>query len=378
MDERYQQLMQALAAAANEDGPAVEVYIDEASGHGWAMDLVPASSLPESEEPMVVVRTSGSTGRAKRTVLSVSAMASSAQATAEYLGFEGQWLLAMPVHYVAGLSVLTRSLFAGTQPVIMDQSGSFTAQAFTEAAESLLEKHRLTALVPTQLARLLDSPSAATLAVLKRFDAILLGGARASADLLASARHHGLKIFQTYGSAETCGGVVYNGTALPGVTLAERDGRILIAGPTLADGYAGNSEATAQHFVQHDGRRWYLTDDLGSVDGSKLKIIGRVDDVINTGGVKLSAGRIEAVLDEYFSQCLVLGVPDPEWGQAVALAYSGPTKTDEAFTAVAQTLGREAVPKRVLHYPGGLPLLPNGKYNRRQLGADLAAASGSD
>ena len=109
MDAQLAELLAALADAANDEGPAVEVLADESSPRGWRIQYLAASDLPGFEQPMAVVRTSGSTGRAKRTVLSVSALASSAQATAEFLGFEGQWLLALPVHYVAGLSVLTRS-----------------------------------------------------------------------------------------------------------------------------------------------------------------------------------------------------------------------------------------------------------------------------
>lgn len=372
MDALHQELLAALANAANDNGPAVEVIIDGSADAGWRIEYLGKEDLPGFEQPMAVVRTSGSTGRAKRTVLSVEALASSAQATAEFLGFEGQWLLALPVHYVAGLSVLTRSLFAGTKPVIMDLDGSFSATAFTQAANQMVETRRLTSLVPTQLARLLDNPDPDTLQALKRFDAILLGGARASKDLLVSARHHGLKIFQTYGSSETSGGLVYNGTALPGVLLAEHDSRIWVSGPMLADGYANAPEATDEHFVERDGRRWYVTDDLGTVQGSRLSIVGRVDDVINTGGVKLSASKIEGLLEEFFTQALVVSVPDPQWGQSVGLAYSGPTKTEDAFDAVRRTLGKEAVPKHVRHYPQGLPLLPNGKFNRRLIIDELA------
>ncbi|MGP9487388.1 AMP-binding protein [Glutamicibacter sp. 287] len=373
MQAPHHSLMQALAANANDSGPALEVLADPSAPGGLQVAYLRPEELPGFAQTMVVVRTSGSTGRAKRTVLSVSAMAASAQATAEYLGFEGQWLLALPVHYVAGLSVLTRSLFAGTNPVSMDLQGSFSAQKFTDAAEEMVDAHRLTSLVPTQLARLLDNPEPRTIAVLKRFDAILLGGARASKDLLQSSRHLGLKIFQTYGAAETSGGLVYNGTALPGVKLAERQGRILVSGPMLADGYANNPEATAEHFVIHEGARWYLTDDLGSVDGNRLSIAGRMDDVINTGGVKLSAGKIEGLLEEFFQQCLVLPVPDAQWGQSVGLAYSGPTNTQDAFEAVRQTIGSAAVPKRVRHYPSGLPMLPNGKFDRRRILDELRA-----
>lgn len=366
-------LLSKLAAGINADGPAIEVVADASSPDGARVEQLTEQELRGYEQPLLVVRTSGSTGRAKRTVLSVEAMASSAQATAEYLGFEGQWLLALPVHYIAGLSVLTRSLFAGTRPVLLPEEGTFTPAGFTQAAESMLEKKRLTALVPTQLARLLDSPSAQTVAALKRFDAILLGGARASRDLLTRARHHGLKIFQTYGSSETAGGLVYNGTALPGVKLAVgAEGRVRVTGPMLSDGYLGDPAGTAEHFPLIDGERWYLTDDAGTVRGQRLQISGRLDDVINTGGLKLSAGQLTAHLEEFFDQVLVVPVPDAQWGQAVGLGYSGPTDTNVAFAAVRQAIGPHAVPKRTKHYRDGLPMLPNGKFDRRKIIEDLS------
>ena len=105
-----------------------------------------------------MVRTSGSTGTPKATVLTLDALAASSMATALALKGEGQWLLALPVQYVAGLQVLVRSLFAGTRPWAMDLSGGFTPEAFTEAAQEMTDKLRFTSLVPTQLQRLLDAP----------------------------------------------------------------------------------------------------------------------------------------------------------------------------------------------------------------------------
>lgn len=369
----HARLHRALAQAINEDGPAVEVIADPGHPDGARITYVSPEQLPGFHDPLLVVRTSGSTGRAKRTVLSTAAMAASAQATAEFLGMQGQWLLALPVHYIAGISVLTRSLFAGTQPVVMDLSDGFSAQKFVTATAQLTSATKLTSLVPTQLARLLDNPSTETVMALKSYDAILLGGARASKDLLTASRHLGLKIFQTYGSSETAGGLVYNGTALPGVQLRVEEGRILVTGPMLAEGYAQDPQATAEHFVLRDERRWYLTDDLGSVENGKLRIAGRVDDVINTGGVKLSASQVELLLDEFFTQCLVVPVPDAKWGQSVGLAYSGPTDTQDAFEAVRRTISAAAVPKRVLHYPHGLPLLANGKIDRRTIIQQLSS-----
>ena len=287
--------LKALADALHGEGPAVEL---SAGPDGNV--VVSAVQTPGYEDAAVVVRTSGSTGTPKATVLTVDALAASSVATAFALKGEGQWLLALPVQYVAGVQVLVRSLFAGTRPWAMDLSGGFTPEAFTEAALELTDKLRFTSLVPTQLQRLLDSPSAGTLAVLRRFNGILLGGGPVSPELLAAARDAGVRVVTTYGSAETCGGCVYDGVPLEDVLVrVDGDGRILLGGATIAAGYLDAPELSAEAFVEDDGVRWYRTSDLGELDDDgKLTVLGRADDVVITGGVKVSAAHVQAELEK--------------------------------------------------------------------------------
>lgn len=357
--------LKALADALHGEGPAVELSAD-ADG----TLVVSAVETPGFEDAAVVVRTSGSTGVPKATVLTVEALAASSVATALALKGEGQWLLALPLQYVAGVQVLVRSLFAGTRPWAMDLSAGFTPEAFTAAAQELTDKMRFTSLVPTQLQRLLDSPSAETLAVLRRFNGILLGGGPASPELLTAARDAGVRVITTYGSAETCGGCVYDGFPLEDVLArVDGDGRILLGGATLAAGYLGEPGLSADAFFEEDGVRWYRTSDLGSIDANgKLTVLGRADDVIITGGVKVSATHVQAELERLDGvlAAFVAGVPSEEWGQAVA-AYVAVEDSSpggiEGFTARRHdNLGRLA-PKTVLA-AGQLMMLPNGKPDR--------------
>jgi len=107
----------------------------------------------------VAVGTSGSTGRPKLAMLTGSALRASTDATHHRLGGQGQWLLALPAHHIAGLQVLVRSLLSDTRPVCMEVAGGFTTAAFARATERMSSGSRAyTALVPTQLARLLGSP----------------------------------------------------------------------------------------------------------------------------------------------------------------------------------------------------------------------------
>jgi O-succinylbenzoic acid--CoA ligase len=383
--------LKALAAALHGEGPAVELSVD---GDGHL--VVGHVDTPGCDDAVAVVRTSGSTGTPKATVLTVESLAASSMSTALALKGEGQWLLALPVQYVAGIQVLVRSLFAGTRPWVMDMSGGFTPEAFTAAALELTDKIRFTSLVPTQLQRLLDAPSPDTLAALRRFNAILLGGAPAPAPLLAAARDAGVRVVTTYGSAESSGGCVYDGFPLEGVSVrVEPDGRILLGGDTIAAGYLEAPDEANATFFEEDGVRWYRTSDLGSIDDDgRLTVLGRADDVIITGGIKVSAAHVQEELEksDAVAAAFVAGVPSAEWGQAVA-AYvalaaegagtgagttaeaAGPALSRDHAVVLEQewhrTLGILA-PKTVLA-ASALLMLPNGKPDRLAMAAELNA-----
>lgn len=374
--------LKALAAALHGEGPAVEL---SAGPNGEP--VVRLVETPGIEDAAVVVRTSGSTGTPKATVLTVEALAASSMATAFALKGEGQWLLALPVQYVAGVQVLVRSLFAGTRPWAMDLSNGFTTDGFTAAALELTDKIRFTSLVPTQLQRLLEEPSADTLAVLRRFNGILLGGGPAPAELLESARDAGIRVITTYGAAETCGGCVYDGFPLEGVAVRlSEDGRIHLGGATLAAGYLDAPGLTEEAFAEEDGVRWYRTNDLGVLDSDgRLTVLGRADDVIITGGVKVSAAHVQAELEKSdgVTAAFVAGVQSAKWGQAVAAyvavagASSSGGSSSEASPSGASSSGADGAawaeqwrrtlgliaPKTVLP-ADELIMLPNGKPDR--------------
>ncbi|KRF08261.1 AMP-dependent synthetase [Arthrobacter sp. Soil782] len=349
-------LLTPLAAALAGEGPAVAPHSDEHQSFN--------GDLP-NDEIAAVLSTSGSTGTPKQTMLSVDALAASAMGTAYALKSEGQWLLTLPVQYVAGFQVLVRSLYAGTRPWTMDLTETFSPERFTEAAGELTDKVRFTSLVPTQLHRLLEDPAPDTIKALQRFNAILLGGAAVTDALRSRARAHGLKIVRTYGMSETCGGCVYDGVPLEGVQLTNEDGRLWISGPVLADGYLGQPDLTREKFPFNSGRRWFRTDDDGTIDGGVLTVHGRVDDVIITGGLKVSAVAVSSVLEGMpgVSEALVLGVPHPEWGAQVAAAVVGSVNPDAVRQHAQEHLGSHAAPRIVLTLDK-LPMLPNGKPDR--------------
>jgi O-succinylbenzoic acid--CoA ligase len=224
--------------------------------------------------------------------------------------------------------------------------------------------------VPTQLVRALEDPAAT--AALAGLDAVLLGGAAAAPSLLERARAAGVPVVTTYGGTETSGGCVYDGRALPGVRVAlDDDGRVLLGGPTLARGYRARPDLTAAAFVEREGRRWFATSDLGSLspDGA-LSVLGRLDDVLVTGGRKVAPAAVERVLGSLpgIADVVVVGVPDAEWGQrVVALAVpqgAGALPALERVRAeVAERLGPASAPRALLAVDA-LPVRGIGKPDR--------------
>lgn len=384
----------------------------------------------EVTEPIaLVVGTSGSTGTPKRTALTARALAASAVATERFFGSNSdaasQWLLALPAHYIAGAQVLARSVLAGTAPVIarsVIEPVHFSPEVFLQAVEHMSSARRFISLVPTQLHKLLESADAdphlgaEIHEALGSFTGILLGGAPASAGLLAASTALGLNTVTTYGSAETAGGCVYSGSVLPGVRVElvpeegmpavpdtggkqAQVGRIWISGAHLASGYIGDAARTAEHFfTAADGTRWYRTDDYGllssaaapnsnkSCSEQRLQALGRSDDVLISGGVKISARAVATVLEEHPSvrEACVVGLSDARWGTAIAAAVTLVPSAGAAATSTenrpalneelcallrahcAEKLGAPAAPKQLSILPD-FPLTSTGKPDRAEI-----------
>ncbi|HEY3530450.1 MAG TPA: AMP-binding protein [Nocardioides sp.] len=321
--------------------------------------------LSADDPGLAVIATSGSSGTPKQVVLSRDAVLASASASAARLGGSGPWLLALPSSYVAGLNVVVRSLVAGHRPAVL---GERSPRDMRLAGGFL-------SLVPTQLHRWLDSPADAE--ALAAFEAVLVGGGPVDVSLKDRARHAGIRLVATYGMAETCGGCVYDGLPLDGVGLAlATDGRVRLAGPTLFDGYLDDPDATAEVLV--DG--WFHTSDAGRLDeDGRLQVLGRMDDMVVSGGVNVPAAAVAARLREHpsVSAAEVVGLSDPEWGNRVVAVLSlvEPVRAlalDEARDWVAERHPRAWAPRDVVVVPA-LPMLANGKVDRlavRELAED--------
>lgn len=314
--------------------------------------------LPDEVENAIalIVETSGSTGIPKRIELSLTAVVASAKASQDRLGGPGQWLLTLPINYIAGANVLIRSLYADSQPVLMNTAMPFTVDAFSRAASLMTGERRYTSLVPTQLVRLIDAAKMGddyTLGLLRRFDAILVGGQALLPEVATSAEALGIRVIQTYGMTETCGGCVYDGVPLDGVDVDIYRGLLRISGSTLASN------------IETD-EGWFSTNDIGDLaDDDRWIVIGRADRVIKSGGIKISLDRVEQLASRVPGVIELVASPitDREWGQRVGIVYVGsPEVADDIARALANDLGPAGKPIRVLR-TDKIAKLPNGKVD---------------
>lgn len=422
---------------------------------------IPARASGRSVGVDMVLRTSGSTtGTGKLVGVSMDALVASARATHKRLGGPGIWVLALPAYHAAGVQVLVRAAVAGTHVFNAYKEGGFDPQHLAQVidaacvaaadcdagssfdddavsscaggvggeAEGALAADDsgracpvYTSLVPTQLRRALDDEQLR--GALARLDAVLIGGAAADAQLLEQAKAAGIRVVTTYGMSETCGGCVYDGQPLPGVSMDvdQATGAIWLSGPMLATGYLGDEERTRRCFVSRPqagvgasgvggtasaaesaeagvggpgagsdagagepARRWFITSDRGQIVDGRLQVLGRLDDVIISGGIKVEPGPIEALLalNPLVSECAVVGLPDLQWGQVVTAvvvpaSMPGLGRVDEgAILAqirvyLEQKLSGAQCPKQVL-LADALPYKGIGKVDRRALAQTLA------
>lgn len=319
------------------------------------------------DDVAVVVSTSGTTGTPKGALLTADALRASATATHARLGGEGRWLLTLPAYHIAGLQVLVRSTLAGTTPVTVP--ASFNPRELPSAVAALGSGRRYASLVAVQLDKCLQHPAAAE--ALADLDAVLIGGGPMPAGMGERAEAAGVTVVRTYGMSETAGGCVYDGVPLDGVKVRIDNSRILLGGATVAKGY--RNPVNPDPFAEPG---WFRTDDLGAVDDSDvLRVLGRVDDAVSTGGLTVLPQLVEAALAGHpaIADCAVFGVPDERLGQRVVAALvlkPGTSAPDvaELRAHVARTHDATAAPREV-HIVDELPRRGIGKLDRRALTA---------
>ena len=306
---------------------------------------VRVDGTPVETGDAVVVTTSGSSGTPKAVILTHHAVDASARAVHARLGVgtDDTWLACLPPAHIGGLSVVLRSIVTGVHCITAD---GFSVDSYRRAAA---EGATRVSLVATALQRV--DPSL--------YRTIVLGGSRPPSDRPANC-------VATYGMTETGSGVVYDGLPLDGVELDIRDGIIHVRAPMVMRGYRNRPSE-----IDADG--WLRTGDMGSIgaDG-RLHVEGREGDLIITGGENVWPESVEATLLAHpdITDCCVVGIDDPEWGQAVHAFIVSVRELPlaEVRDHCKASLPAHAAPKRV-HRIEAIPRTALGKPRRSDLAA---------
>ncbi len=306
-----------------------------------------------------VMFTSGTTGGRKGVRLTRENWMAAADASMRHLGHgpDDVWLLAMPLHHVAGLSILLRSAYAGGSVRMLD---GFDPRAY---AAELHNGVTMASMVPTMLARVLDVDTRAH----EGLRAVLLGGGPIPDSILERGLATGLPLLPTYGLTETAGQIATlrpgdpptnRAHPLPGAELRiGPDGRIAVRGPMVSPGYVGEPEREGD---------WLVTGDLGSIDeDGALRVLGRADTIIVSGGENIDPGMVEAEIASLpgVDGALVVGLPSQEWGMESACLYVGDIGEGEVATQLRERLPGFMIPKRWLRV-SQLPVTAIGKPDR--------------
>lgn len=302
------------------------------------------------DSPTMQLQTSGSTGAPKQMLATKAAMAASATATCRFFGLKpgNSALLCLPLRYIAGKMMVVRALAGGLNLLTAEPSST----PLTEVAETI----DFAPLVPMQAAATLARPDGA--AQLERVRTLLLGGGFIDSALSKQLQDLSTRVYASYGMTETLSHIALravNGpqhsewyTPLPGVEL------------TLTP--AG----TLQISVPWLGINELCTNDLAEIaPNGRFRILGRVDAVINSGGVKIQAEEIEHELHQRTGLAvLALPLPHPRLGQCVALLWEGPAESESTLREACTTLPRYHQPHFIHH--ATLPRTESGKPARAQ------------
>ncbi len=335
------------------------VPFEPAHAHdGILADLAAFLQEWASATPTMCLQTSGSTGPPKCIEATKAAMLASAKATCRFFGLQrgDKALLCLPLRYIAGKMMVARALAAELELVTTPPSSTPLATLHTTV--------KFAPLVPMQAHTTLQQPDG--MAQLEKAAIILLGGGFIDPALEDALQACKSAVYASYGMTETLSHIALrrvNGaqrtacyTPLPGITIRlSSRGTLAISAPAI-------------------GVDYLETNDIAEIntDGT-FRILGRVDNVINSGGIKIQAESIEqAILAATGITCVVVPVPHPVLGQSVCLVWEGDEALRPALMQAIETLPKYHRPQRIIHT--AIPRTPTGKPDRAQTKANASGA----
>lgn len=302
-----------------------------------------------NDSPFIHVQTSGSTGAPKQLTVRKEQMRASARMTGEYMGLRpgDTALLCMPLQYIAGKMMVVRALTCGLNLLVREPSGHPLAD--------VTQPLRFAAMVPMQVINSLQIPEEAER--LRQTDILLIGGGAIDLQLASVLHSFPHTVYSSYGMTETLSHIALrqlNGanaspyyTPLPSVTLSLSDeGTLVIDAPQVSD-------------------EVLVTNDIAELlpDG-RFAILGRKDNVINSGGIKIQIEEVENVLRSILPVIFAITfVPHPLLGEGMVLLVSGQPDMDSLWKQVCEVLPKHWQPKHIVCVEH-IPLTGSGKIDR--------------
>lgn len=315
----------------------------------WKLDVYRFIMDFLDESDTIVQQTSGTTGIQKSIELPKKSMLASAKNTIDYFGLKGKSVavLCLPIKYIAGKMMVVRALAAGMKLKLVEPS---SCPDFAN-----IRMIDFCAMVPMQASNLLKKDS------WPKINTLILGGAETGTELHEQIQSLDTQVYETYGMAETCSHVALkrlNGnqpetffTALRGVQLSKDiRGCLVIEATYLPDKIVTN-------------------DCVEMIDEHQFKWLGRFDNVINSGGIKIQPELLEQQFQEFLRMpCAIIGKPDELLGQKMVLIIetSGAIQKEEVLSKLAACFDKKLLPKEI-HFLTELPRNESFKIDRKKL-----------
>lgn len=302
-----------------------------------------------NSSPTLQVHTSGSTGTPKQLTVRKAQMWQSARLTCEYLGLKhgDTALLCMPLQYIAGKMMVVRSLFAGLDLILSEPSGHPLAE--------ISRPVRFAAMIPLQVYNTLQVPEEKER--LRQIDLLIIGGGAIDTALEQEISALPGAVYSTYGMTETLSHIALrrlNGPEastyyrpFPSVELSlSVDNTLVIHAPLVCD-------------------EILITNDVACIhpDGSFV-ILGRKDNIINSGGIKIQTECVEETLRSIISvNFAITAVPHPKFGEAIVLLIENKSVPQQLQTQIELKLPKYQQPKYIFAVDT-IPLTGSGKISR--------------
>jgi O-succinylbenzoic acid--CoA ligase len=306
-----------------------------------------------NDDDFILQKTSGSTSEPKEIKLKKSAMVASAQKTIDFFQLKPNstaWLC-LPIDYIAGKMMVVRALVGNLNLIVSEPSGT------PEIPDQPID---FAALVPLQIQKLIDAKADFT-----RIRKLIIGGAAINFNLNRLLQTISTEVFATYGMTETCSHIALqriNCTnpdnyfrTLPGISISKNDeGCLCIEAPELTDAPLQTNDVVELHST------------------SEFSILGRVDNIINSGGIKISPEQLENQISQIIgTECLVLSQPDELLGEKLVLvleerSYQAP----EVLIRLKKHFSKQHCPK-VVCYINSFPRNESMKIDRLKVKAYL-------